>query len=342
MSYVDPDDTSYKTFQDLLNGYRLTEALTVAHTSGIFDRIESGGTSGDVLCRHAGWDQSNGHRFLQALCSLGLLRNDNGLYVLSRFSQTFLVKTSEDYQGNKLKFEERLLDSWHHLGETLTRGERVYGATSKNNEDYDRALGDYLGAMDDAARIRASEVWKRISPGEKGIILDAGAGSGAFLAAFLNRHQGWQGVFCDLKDVITKAKKSETIRLIADRLIFIETNLLESEIKPNRKVDILLMSNLLHCQGSNETQTVLMNSLNTVSGDGVVLIHDFFTDCGWRGGMYDLHMMLNTYNGRTYTNDELISLMKEHGFDYSRTIQLDSGSTLLATSRNPLQNDFFL
>ena len=74
--------------------------------------------------------------------------------------------------------------------------------------------------------------------------------------------------------------------------------------------------------------------------DGIVLIHDFFSDCGWRGAMYDIHMMLNTYNGRTYSIDEMNIMLADFEFLYTKKIQLDSGSTILAASKMPISSEF--
>ncbi len=76
-----------------------------------------------------------------------------------------------------------------------------------------------------------------------------------------------------------------------------------------------------------------------VADDGLVLIHDFFSDCGWRGAIYDIHIMLNTYNGRTYTIDEMTMMLAELEFVYTKKIELDSGSIVLAASPKPISSD---
>ncbi len=38
----------------------------------------------------------------------------------------------------------------------------------------------------------------------------------------------------------------------------------------------------------------------------MIVVHDFFSDSGWRGSLYDMHMMPNTFNGKTYSQQEII------------------------------------
>ncbi len=341
MTYIKPEDTSYETFQNILNGYRLTEVCKVAHESDVFTFIGDDGETGTTVCEKAGWDNSNGLRFLDALCAVGFLHNRSSRYYLSDFSKKFFLKSSGHFQADAIAFETRLIDSWTQLKDTLVKGKKVYGVEEKTPDEYDKALSVYLGAMDNAAKIRAEEVWNSVKPGTKGCILDVGAGSGAFIIEFLTRNKSWQGIFCDLKDVVEKAKQKNLLTVFKDRISFIESNLLdESVVVDGITSDIIMLSNLVHCQGEAETKKVLANSLKSLADDGVVMIHDFFSDCGWRGGLYDIHMMLNTYNGRTYSIRDITDMLSEFGLLYSKSIQLKSGSTLLLASKKPLSDEF--
>ena len=91
----------------------------------------------------------------------------------------------------------------------------------------------------------------------------------------------------------------------------------------------MLLSNLIHCQGREETTALLGRAAVATALEGQVLIHDFFSDHGPHGALYDLHMMLNTYNGRTYTLRELEKMANGEGLVMDSTWRLASGSTLV-------------
>lgn len=337
MKRIRPNDTSFETFQDLLTGYRLTSVLQVVFRSGLFEAIEESGERVDKLCEALCWDYEKGSRFLEMLCFLGILERYEETFYPSLFSRKFLLKESPNYQGHSLRFEERLIDSWNTLGDVLKQGERLYGAEEKSEEEYQEALKTYIGSMDEAAKIRSAEMWELIAPKEEGIILDIGGGSGAYLAEFLSRNPGWKAIFCDLPDIINKAREGEFGKKYGNRVTWYSCNLLDEEVNFERdfstKVDLILFSNIIHCQGFEETAKFLQNTTSVLKEEGMVLVHDFFKDRSWRGSLYDLHMMLNTYNGRTYTIDETTSMLNQCGLVYHQVAELTSHSTLIVTTK---------
>lgn len=327
--------STYDDFQDILTAYRMSFALLSAHDLGVFKVLSNCHLTPSDLCEKTGMNPDYGLRFLEVLAFFGLLEKENGHIGLSPFSRRFLDKGSREVQDISLDFEKKLVTSWQNLSTTLRAGKRIFNASEKSRHDYGEALSMYINSMDDAAKIRSVELWDRIDSGESGLIMDAGAGSGAYLAEFLLRNPGWQGVFCDLPDVITKALSSAIIRPFLNRLSFRAVNFLEpSETLTAMKADIILCSNLVHCQGGGDTRGLLSRLLPLLSANGRLIIHDFISDRGLRGALYDLHMMLNTYNGRTYTVSEICAMV---GLSHLSTIDLPSGSCALVFSDNQVR-----
>lgn len=334
-------EVGFLAFSDLLTGYRQAAVLMLAHEAGIFAAIGREGCTGPELCAKAGWEQVYGERFLRCLCSLGLLRWEEARYTLTPFSQTYLAPHSPHYQGQTLLFERQLHQSWQQLAATLTAGQRIFATADKSPEALQQVLALYLGAMDEAARIRAEELWAawRMSA-PTGTLLDLGAGSGAFLAVFLEQNPGWSGIFCDLPEVVASIGLHQRLAGMADRLAWCACNLLADEPSPfdaieDRSCDLVLLSNLLHCQGPAETRRLLAKAAAKTAEQGTVVIHDFCSDTGWRGALYDLHMMLNTYNGQAYSHEEITAMAASCGLVHRGCIQLPSGSTALVFARKP-------
>ena len=93
--------------------------------------------------------------------------------------------------------------------------------------------------------------------------------------------------------------------------------------------DLVLLSNLMHCQGWEETTVLLGQAAALTKPQGQVLVHDFFSDDSPFGALYDLHMLLNTYNGRTYSGGELEKMARSQGLMMASRRQLPSGSALV-------------
>jgi hypothetical protein len=244
-----------------------------------------------------------------------------------------------------LDFEQHLFLSWDHLAATLKTGSRIFAAGDKSLEELRQARIRYLGAMDEAAGVRAEEVWQccpDLPP--SGTMLDLGAGSGAFIGEFLRRNPGWSAIFCDLPEIIVSEELHRRVSPWQERITWCGCNLLDEEPSdldriPDRSCDLVLLSNVLHCQGAEESRLVLRRAASKTSTKGLLLVHDFFADTDWRGALYDLHMMLNTYNGKTHRRDDIIAAAGRCGLGSHRTRQLPSGSTLLvfARSEEPLR-----
>jgi hypothetical protein len=334
------EDGSYLAFSDLLTGYRLSFALMLAHDAGVFDAINQEGAEGSELCAKLGWEPVYGDRFLRCLRGLGLLRQDGSRYFLSPFATTYLWSGSVQYQGRTLAFEKQLYHSWEQLAACLTAGKRVFATEDKDPQELQRAFSTYLGSMDEAACIRAEELWEWFPPPAScGTILDIGAGSGAFLNNFLLRYPGWRGIFCDLPEVVAGRELHRRLAAIGDRITWCGCNLLADSPSdfdgvPEQSCDLVFLSNVIHCQGTTETDVLLRKAASKTREQGVLVIHDFFSDTGWRGALYDIHMMLNTFNGKTYALQEIIGMAESYGFCHSCSQLLRSGSSVLVFARD--------
>lgn len=330
---------SFLDFSDLLTGYRLSSVLMLAHEAGVFATVGQEGCDGAGLCARMGWEPVYGGRFLHSLCGVGLLNYTGGRYFLSPFAATYLCPTSEQYQGRTLAFEQRLFQSWQRLAPTLETGQRI-APKDKDPQELQQAFATYLGAMEEAARVRAQELWEVVPVNAAtGTILDIGAGAGTFLVDFLGRYLGWYAIFCDLPEVVTNTGLHPRLTGMGDRIRWCRCNLLaeapsDFDAIPDGSCDLVLLSNIIHCQGATETGRLLRKAAAKTAKQGQMVIHDFFSDTSWRGALYDIHMMLNTYNGKTYSLQEVIAMAAPCGFSCPVSTQLPSGSTALVLTRN--------
>ena len=330
---------SFLHFSDGLTGYRLSCVLMLIEEVALFDIIDEQGATSEHICARIGWDRHYGRRFLDCLQRLGLLEFDGALYQPSRFSSMFLCRSGVSFQGKTLQFEQKLHAAWQNLGSTLRAGKRLLTAGDKTEAELQQALALYLGSMDEAAAIRSEELWQALGPlPEQGCILDIGAGSGAYLATFLHRYPGWSAIYCDLPMVVDSSCHHR-LDPYSSRITWCRANLLSDAPSPLDDIEpgscqLVLLSNLIHCQGREETSGLLQRVAQKTSPEGRLLIHDFFSDCGWRGALYDLHMMLNTYNGRTYRVEECVDMAGKSCFCCHTSHTLTSGSTLLIFARS--------
>ncbi|WP_300668896.1 methyltransferase [Desulfoluna sp.] len=321
--------TSYLKFKTLLTGYRPYRLLQAAFDAGVFDCVGEEAVAADVLCRKVGWDEAFGCRALSALVVLGLLEASPTGFCLSKEGALFFGTGAPHPMGGTLDFEKRLVDSWDLLGQTLKTGERVYAASEKSEAEYKKDLAQYIDAMDEAARIRAAELWQLVKPDtDQGRFVELGFGSGAYSLSFLEKHSGWTGALADLQDVVGFFAEKRKHHPAFSRIGLSCVNLLDDpwDLSGCEGANLLLLSNLVHCQGDVETLGIVRRAAGLLAQGGTLVVHDFYRDRGEAGGMYDLHMMLNTYNGKVYTVGEMRAMVEEAGLSFAGDISLPSGS----------------
>ncbi|BCS99299.1 O-methyltransferase [Desulfoluna limicola] len=321
--------TPYLKFHTMLTGYRRYRLLEAAFDAGVFECVGAAPVTAEALCGQVGWDVAFGGRALEALCVLGVLDEAPDGFCLSEMGTIFLGESAPHPMGGTLAFEKRLFDAWDLLGETLKRGERVYAASEKSDAEYKKDLAQYIDAMDEAARVRAAELWDMVTPDVgQGCFVELGFGSGAYSLAFLETHPEWRGQLADLNDVVGLFGEKQKAHPAFGRIGLSCVNLLDEtwDLPECRGADLLLLSNLVHCQGDEETRGIVQRAAGLLAEGGTLVVHDFYRERGEIGGLYDLHMMLNTYNGKTYTIAEMRGMVEKAGLVFVGDISLPSGS----------------
>ncbi len=329
--------SDFNQFTEWLTGYRITKLLMLAAKKNIADIIGSNGCTIEHLIKKCQWDMKHGKRFLSALAELGILEIIDNFLLLRPFAKNFLLTSSNDSQINTLQFEEKLISNWNTLENVIEKASKE-AVQDKSKQDYKNDLRLFIAAMDEAANIRSKELWDIIDiPKANGLVLDVASGSGAYLRSFLRIKPNWSGLFLDLPEVIEIFKENYLETDLLPRINFIAGNLLENKsLTANLEIsqaDILLMSNLIHCQSKTETETIIKNALAALKDDGFVIVHDFFQDMTEQGCLYDLHMMVNTFNGRTYSIQDIADIFKNLGLPHWIPYNLPSKSSALFLAR---------
>jgi SAM-dependent methyltransferase len=330
-----PSDNSYATFCTLTGGYRMFRVMAEAVNSGIIDRLDEGDCTTAELTAATALQPDEGGRFIELLVNVGLVERYDGRLYLSRFSRTFLGRTSPTSQRRVIEFEPALMENWGRLGEVLRDGQ---GTLIREQPDADcRArLRLFQQAMSEAAHVRSLELWDAlIDLPERGTIIDIGAGEGTYLREFLARHPQWLGIACDLPDVCARAATG----IIPHNLTVHPCNILERQelaalvAKHRAAADLLLFSNICHCYSPDENRVLLEQAGEMLTEEGLLVVHDFYRDANCFGALYDLHMLVNTYNGRAYTTAEIAALLQSAGFPRHAIIELPSNSSALVATR---------
>jgi len=330
---IAPSDGSYKTFCDIITAYRLASVMTQAARLKIIDIAGNDGCSEADLIQQSAMQPAEGSRFLALLVKLGILEKYADLFYPSHFSRKFLSEDSETGQRHVLDFEQVLIDKWNTLGDVLRQGQGM-PAGDQPDQEYKQRLGLFQSAMHEAAEIRSKELWTALPAiPETGLIIDMGAGDGTYLTEFLKLFPRWQAIACDLEDVVSEIENSSITTYPCN---LIDPQEAESLVSCYRgKANIVLLSNVVHCYSRHENHKLFEIAGEILTNDCLLIVHDFFSDGNSFGALYDVHMMINTYNGRCYSFGDTSDMLKEAGFSQTSMIELQSYSHAILATRRP-------
>jgi predicted metal-binding protein len=326
-----PQDASPQYLEDMATAYWFSETLFTAVELGIFDILDPDGCDAGRLAQTLRCDERGMERFMDALCSLGLTGRHGANYFNTALSKQYLIKTSRMYQGNSILWRKALKNPWQGLKKTIESGGRV---ETGHLSDPKERIKDYISAMDDVAKYKAREILALFEGMDiRGEILDVGAGSGAIAAAFLKRFPEMTATFMDMEDALSY---SQTLidKKLNDRINYCPANALE-EWPFKKKFDVIILSNIIHAFSEKEMPHLIKSAAGCVKDNGFIVMHDlFFEHFPQKAALFDLNMMINTYNGRVFSKNDIETELSGLDIFSADIIPLDTDTAVIIASKD--------
>ena len=333
----DPARGDYQWLEDLATAHWYSEVLFAALELDLFTRLEDPGPrSARDLARELGWDGQALERLLEALAGLGLVVNCPEGFANSGLARRHLVRGSLHYLGRFLSYRRYIAPHWQRLPQRVRRGVEANRRPPNEPEpEYRRRVLAYVRALDAQAALKAAEALEVVEgwlDGPPGRVLDMGGGAGAWCREARRRWPGSRALLLDLPEVIRAAGElypdDESWRGIG--------RLAGDCLRPglrDRAFHLVIVSNLLHAYGETEAQALLERAAACLAPGGAMLVHDYRLEGHHsdplKGRLYDLHMMLNTYNGRIYSLGRMAHMLERAGLGDIRSCDLVGDTCLL-------------
>lgn len=332
---ADPAQDSFQLLEDLASAAWLSEALFAALELDLFVLLGREGGSAAELAHSEGWDGPALERLLNTLAEMGLLVKWEGRFANSPLAMRHLLPDSPDYLGDFLAYRRFIAGHWRRLPDRVRRGPE---ANQRSEDETDHAYAErvmaYTRALDAQARLKAREAITALAllvdPPRR--VLDLGGGAGAWCRAALQQWPQAEALLMDLPEVIHAAQ-----RLYANPEDWLGIHPLAGDCRnpdlPLGSFDLIVVSNLLHAYGETEAKDILQQAAKMLAPGGTVLIHDYFCEeqsgDPLKGRLYDLHMLLNTYNGRIHELESLAAMLNQAGLGKWRMLGLESDSAII-------------
>jgi predicted metal-binding protein/ubiquinone/menaquinone biosynthesis C-methylase UbiE len=330
----------FQFLEDLATAYWYSEVLFAALELGICERLARGPCPAEELAGRCGGDLDGLRRLLAALVSLGLVVENDGRFENGPLAANYLVPGGDRYAGDFLRYRRYLVPHWQRLAARVREGVRANERPENEPpQAYRRRVFDYVRAMDVQARIKAAEAMDalvRTVELRPRRILDLGGGAGAWCRAFRGAWPDARAVLLELPETLAAARKLYPDPSSWDGIAPVGGNGLTPCFR-GRPFDLILLSNIVHAYGDDEVRQLLADAVRCLAPGGAVLVHDYLADRHpdrpLKGRLYDLHMLLNTYNGRVYPLRELAEILDASGLKSSRLWHLRTDTSLLLARR---------
>jgi hypothetical protein len=310
-------------FGRLVMGAAITQALHVAATLGLADRIAEQPQRADELAEAVGANADALYRLLRVLAAEGVFaEREDGAFEMTDLAQ---FMRAEAFAATALHWGA----NWHYAAwGGLLHSVRTGGPAFEDVHGVDHFT--YLEREPEAMRVfQASMTATSVFP-DAGVLqaydftgikrlVDVGGGHGRLLAGILTRHPEMQGVLFEHPKVLGPATKHLAGAGVLDRCELVGGDFFESV---PAGADAYLLTRVLHDWDDDQAAAILAAVRSAIPDDGRLLTVESVIPPGngpFLGKIIDLGMLC-LFGGRERTAEQYAALYERSGFTLDAVI----------------------
>ncbi len=264
---------------------------------------------------------------LSYLSASGYVKKIDGRFALKPAAKKWLLKNSEHYIGNFVRYVELLYSHWLYLEETLGSGKPPAKYTETFGEEQWKI---YVYGMMDLARITFPHIATKMRlPDNAENFLDLAGSHGYYSIKLCQHYPGLRATILDLPPALHFAQRILKEHRGADRVSLEPGNILENSAFANKQdlFDAALAANIVHGLTPDENRLFLANASFSIKRGGLLYILDQFINKAGSNLEQFVPLsvginLMNEVGGSVYTLDELREWCGEAGFPNLRVYRL--------------------
>jgi len=284
--------------------------LHVAVELEVFTRIGEGSLSAEEIASRWKGDARSARMLLDAVAAMGLLEKKADKYSNTEAAKTFLIKTSPAYMGFAVKHHYHLVSAWSKLSQAVKTGKPVRKKRRSRSE-----LESFLMAMYNNASGLAPRITREIDLSQRRHLLDLGGGPGTYAIHFCQTNPDLRATVFDLSTTEPFARKTISRFGLSSRIDFQAGDYLQDAVPGT--YDAAWLSQILHSMGPEDCRTVIEKAVSVLEPGGLILVHEFLLNDTHDGplfpALFALNMLVNTEEGRSYSEGEVRDMLSKAG-----------------------------
>lgn len=304
----------------MIDGYRQSFILMVANEFDFFTILSKKPMTCKAVAEIAHTNLMATEKILDALVCLYFLTKKHNKYHTSRLYSPFLVKGGSEYIGNLIRRRYHLLPDWLKLMTVVKRGKKKFIPTIEKVLRQQPYLTKeiVLGLHEISAEL-AAKVAEALELKSARDMLDVGGGSGIYSIMCAKRNRKLSIIVLDLPHVTKISKTIVSKNHKRKQISFISGNFNRKWFKNSKKkFDLILLSHIMHVNSLKTNSYILKQAKELLKPNGRVAIHDFILEEDRTGPgdvpVFDVNMLVSTKEGRVFTLNECLSILKKTGF----------------------------
>jgi len=305
---------------DLVNGFKVSQAIHVAATLRLADLLRDGPRSCSDLAAATGTHPDSLYRLLRALAAIDVFREDAGRrFALTPLGEYLRSDATEPVAPWAVFIgQPEYWQAWRHLLDSVRTGEHAFRqAHGMNTWEY-YARNPEAGAVFDSAmtsrsRRQANAVLNACDFKRFACVVDVGGGHGLLLSAILANHPSLSGVLFDQPHVVAGSEPVLRGAGVVDRCQVVGGDFFEAVPSGG---DAHVLKFVLHDWEDAQATAILRNCRRAIAPNGKLLVIESEISPPNEGAtdkFLDLTMLVHT-GGRERTREEWAALFATAGF----------------------------
>jgi DNA-binding transcriptional ArsR family regulator len=325
---------------NLLSGAWTTQAITAAARLGIADHLGDQVVCAAELARASGTHPDRLRRLLRFLAELGIVaEEEDDSYRLTELGALLRSDAAGSIRDVARIYGGEFYSAFGALDQTIRTGSHAFGLVFDASPWQYFADHPEVGRVFDAAMTALTTVFgpvaaTTIDVSTSQVVVDIGGGVGDLLAHFLAANRHLKGALLDRPQVIENAR--QRLRAFEDRCTLVAGDFFTEVPSVG---DLYLLSRILHDWDDDRCLSILAGCRAALPDNGTLVVIERPIPDDGDGRLacaFDLHMMVNTVDGRERTVSEYRALLSRAGFDLEQTHELPLGmAALIARPQRP-------
>ncbi len=246
--------------------------------------------------------------------AVGFLLKEGDRYRNSPEAAEALIPGKPTYLGDAVKHDEWLWHVWTYLEEAVRTNRPVrQRASPLAGADTWR---EFSLAMHERAMRTGPLLAETLDLSGRRQLFDCGGGVGTHSILLVRRYPDLRAIVFDLPETVKLAQEVIAQSGLADRITTRAGDYLVDDLGEGH--DVVLLSAVLHSMGPDGCRLLMKKCHRSLVSGGWLVVHEGLIDSGGtspvRAALFSLNMLVNTGEGRSYSSDEIIALMREVGY----------------------------